>query len=98
MQNSLDRLFTGLARALHHDVLPHLTDPYARSQVTAAAEILGNLSTRVSWNDDVDADALAELAEAAASGSEDPELRSQLLAALDAELSRMRSAKFGKES
>lgn len=97
MQNSLDRLFTGLARALHHDVLPQLTDPFARSQVTAAAEILGNLSTRVRWNDDVDTAVLAELAEAASSGNDDPELRSQLLAALDAELSRMRSSKFGRD-
>ena len=97
MQNSLDRLFTGLARALHHDVLPQLTDPYARSQVTAAAEILGNLSTRVGWNDDVDAEALAQLAEAAASGSDDPELRARILEALDSELNRMRSAKFGRD-
>jgi HEAT repeat protein len=97
MQNSLDRLLAGVAKALHHDVLPQLTDPYAQAQVTAAIEILGNLSTRVTWAADVDVDSLAALASAAASGTEDPELRQAMLDALDAELSRLRSARFGKD-
>jgi len=98
MQNSIERLFEGLAHALHHDVLPQLTDSYARSQVTAAIEILGNLSTRVTWADHVDPDSLAELARAVAGGTEDPEMRTAMLAALDAELERLRSARFGRES
>lgn len=98
MQNSIERLFAGLAHALHHDVLPQLTDTYARSQVTAAIEILGNLSTRVTWADHVDPDSLADLARAVASGAEDPAMQTSMLAALDAELDRLRSARFGKDT
>jgi ketopantoate reductase len=52
MQNSLERLFEGLAVSLRESVLPAVTDPYARSQVKAAIELLGNLSTRVEWRRD----------------------------------------------
>lgn len=98
MQNSIERLCEGLAHALHHDVLPRLTDSYARSQVTAAIEILGNLSTRVAWADHVDPDSLAELAAAAAADSDDPGVRAAVLDALDIELDRLRSARFGKDT
>ncbi len=97
MQNSIERLFAGLAHALHHDVLPQLTDSYARSQVTAAIEILGNLSTRVTWADHVDPDSLADLAKAVAAGAEDDATRGAMLAALDQELERLRSARFGRD-
>lgn len=56
MQNSLDRLLTGMAAALHERVLPALDDEAAAAQVRAAIELLGNLSTRVTWD-------LAHLAE-----------------------------------
>lgn len=50
MQNSLERLLTGMATALHERVLPLLDDRAAAAQVTAAIELLGNLSTRVTWD------------------------------------------------
>ena len=56
MQNSLERLFEGTAASLREHVLPLLDDPYARAQVAAATELLGNLATRVEWR----ADQLAE--------------------------------------
>jgi len=97
MQNSPDRLFTAIARSLRADVLPGLSDPYARSQVTAAIEILGNLASRVVWRSDIDHDALAALAADVASGVEDMTTRSAMLEALDAELTRLRTARFGEE-
>jgi hypothetical protein len=52
MQNSLDRLFEGIATSLRETVLPAVEDPYARSQVTAAIELLGNIAARVQWRTD----------------------------------------------
>jgi hypothetical protein len=49
LQNSLDRIFEGLARALRDDVLPAVSDPYARAQVLAGAELIANLAPRVEW-------------------------------------------------
>ena len=97
MQNSLDRILEGIAHALHVDVLPAVEDAYARAQVTSAIELLGNLSTRVTWDDHLDPNALAELSEAVADGTDDPELRRAMLDALDRELSRLASARFGKD-
>lgn len=50
MHNSLDRLFTGMAASLHERVLPALDDAAAAAQVRALVELLGNLSTRVTWD------------------------------------------------
>lgn len=50
MQNSLDRIFAGLAHTLRDVVAPTVEDPYIKSQLIAGAELLGNLSTRVEWN------------------------------------------------
>ena len=52
MQNSLTRILEGIAESLGETVLPAVSDPYARSQVKAAIEILGNLATRVEWDRD----------------------------------------------
>lgn len=49
MQNSLERLCEGIATSLREDVAPAVEDPYARAQVTAAIELLGNLAVRVEW-------------------------------------------------
>lgn len=49
MQNSLDRIFDGIARSLSEDVAPLVDDPYAKSQVMAAVELVNNLATRVEW-------------------------------------------------
>ena len=52
MQNSLERIFEGLAASLSESVLPAVDDPYARSQVAAAIELIGNLGSRVQWRTD----------------------------------------------
>jgi hypothetical protein len=53
MQNSLDRLFEGLATSLREDVAPAVEDPYAKAQVSAAIELLANLAARVEWRADL---------------------------------------------
>jgi hypothetical protein len=52
MQNSLERIFEGTAASLRDHVLPEVSDPFARSQIAAAVELLGNLATRVTWRVD----------------------------------------------
>lgn len=49
MQNSLDRLLSGIAGALTDVVAPAIEDPYARTQARTAAELIENLRTRVTW-------------------------------------------------
>jgi hypothetical protein len=49
MQNSLERIFEGTAASLREHVLPEVEDPYAKAQVAATIELLGNLATRVEW-------------------------------------------------
>lgn len=53
MQNSLERLFAGMATSLREDVAPAVEDPYARAQVMAATELLANLAERVEWRSDL---------------------------------------------
>lgn len=52
MQNSLERLFDGLAASLRDTVAPAVADPYAKAQVLAAVELLNNLASRVEWRRD----------------------------------------------
>jgi hypothetical protein len=53
VQNSLERLFDGIATSLREDVAPAVEDPYARAQVSAAIELLANLAVRVEWRADL---------------------------------------------
>jgi protein involved in temperature-dependent protein secretion len=53
MQNSLERLFDGIAGSLREDVAPAVDDPYAKAQVAAAIELLANLAARVEWRSDL---------------------------------------------
>jgi hypothetical protein len=53
VQNSLERIFEGMSSSLREHVLPEVGDPYARAQVAAAIELLGNLATRVEWRADL---------------------------------------------
>jgi hypothetical protein len=53
VQNSLERLFEGLATSLREDVAPAVEDPYAKAQVSAAIELLANLAVRVEWRADL---------------------------------------------
>lgn len=50
IQYSLDRLLEGMAATLTGTVAPATSDPYARAQAMAAAEILSNLRTRITWD------------------------------------------------
>lgn len=52
MQNSLQRLFEGMAEALRDVVMPEVADDYARAQIAACIELLANVSTRVEWRVD----------------------------------------------
>lgn len=49
MQNSLERLFEGIAVAWREDILPAVEDPYARAQVLSSIELIGNMATRLEW-------------------------------------------------
>lgn len=70
IQNSLDRLFGGIAESLREVVLPALDDPFAQAQVRACIELIGNIGARVEWSrqqvDEVVERAAAALREAVA--------------------------------
>lgn len=88
IQNSLERLFEGIASSLHTSVLPRLDDRHAIAQVRATIELLGNLSTRVNWDPAyltaTRARVRATLEEiAAAAGDEAPTSVREALAATD---------------
>ena len=53
MQNSLDRLFDGIAVSLRENVAPAVDDPFAKAQVAATIELLANLAVRVEWRADL---------------------------------------------
>jgi hypothetical protein len=53
VQNSLDRIFDGIATSLRENVAPAVEDPYAKAQVAATIELLGNLAVRVEWRADL---------------------------------------------
>ena len=72
MQNSLERLFDGMAAQLRDVVVPGLGDPYARSQALAMVELLGNLATRVEWRCDDLREVLAEVRGALGEAVPDP--------------------------
>lgn len=49
MNNSLDRLITGIVDALRREVIPRLDDEFARGQAYAAVDLLQNLRPRLDW-------------------------------------------------
>ena len=53
MQNSLPRLFAGINDALVGVVLPAVDDEFARVQLAACIELLGNIAARVEWRADL---------------------------------------------
>jgi hypothetical protein len=87
VQNGLDRLLDGIALALREDVLPHVDDSFARSQLLAAGELLANLSGRVEWRCDALADDVEGIRALLGREAEPlPSGNSELLAARDAAL------------
>ena len=72
MQNSLDKLFDGLASALRDAVLPVVDDDYAHRQLTAAIELIANIATRVEWRRDHAADLVERVRQAMVDAGLDP--------------------------
>lgn len=70
MQNSLERLFDGMATSLREDVAPALEDPYARAQVSATIELLANLAVRVEWRADLLRDEIERIRDVLETASE----------------------------
>jgi len=89
IQNSLERLFDGLVASLRDTVGPTVSDPYARAQIAAAAELLANIGTRVQWRTDVTTELIRRLrpvleqAVAAAGTSDLPATRAVLARPMD---------------
>jgi hypothetical protein len=94
MNNSLDRLFSGIIASLHSEIIPRLDDEFARGQAYAAVDLLNNLRPRLDWamgplNEQVQAQLaaaqrIAELAPAA------PPLPAETAAATSGEALRQR--------
>ncbi len=61
MQNSPERLLTGIADTLRSAIAPKLTDRYALAQLGAAAEILDNLAPRLGPSDELVSGSVEEL-------------------------------------
>jgi hypothetical protein len=59
MNNSLERLIAGIIATLRSDVIPNVTDAYARGQAIGVIDVLNNIAPRLEW-------ARAPLAEAVA--------------------------------
>jgi hypothetical protein len=74
VQNSLERLFDGIATSLREDVAPAVDDPYARAQVSAAVELVANLAVRVEWRADLLQEEIAEARAVLETAAERPAL------------------------
>lgn len=113
MQNSLDRLFEGLSTTLRDTVAPAVDDPYVKSQVLAAVELINNIATRVDWRREPAPEVAAARAELARLTSAPiaelqrmPSLAAEvrtaldryLRAELDAELAQLRTGMYRRPS
>jgi hypothetical protein len=49
MNNSLERLVEGIIATLRTDVIPNVSDAYARGQAIGVIDILNNIATRLEW-------------------------------------------------
>ena len=49
MNNSLERLVEGIIATLRTDVIPNVTDDYARGQAIGVIDLLNNIATRLEW-------------------------------------------------
>lgn len=49
MNIPLDRLIDGIIATLRSDVIPHVSDSYARGQAVGVIDLLNNLAPRVEW-------------------------------------------------
>src|SRR5262249_59630389 len=49
MNNSLERLIAGIIATLRADVIPNVTDAYARGQAIGVIDLLNNIAPRLEW-------------------------------------------------
>ena len=49
MNNSLERLIAGIMATLRADVIPNVTDAYARGQAIGVIDLLNNIAPRLEW-------------------------------------------------
>ncbi len=60
MNNSLERLIAGIIATLRTDVIPNVTDAFARGQAIGVIDLLNNIAPRLEWARAPLADAVAE--------------------------------------
>ena len=66
MNNSLERLIAGIIATLRTDVIPNITDAYARGQAIGVIDLLNNIAPRLEWARAPLAEAVAERRKAVA--------------------------------
>lgn len=49
MNIELQRVFEGITRVLRADVIPNVSDPFARGQAVGVIDLINNVSARVEW-------------------------------------------------
>jgi hypothetical protein len=49
MNNSLERLIAGIIATLRTDVIPNVSDAYARGQAIGVIDLLNNIAPRLEW-------------------------------------------------
>ena len=49
MNNSLERLIAGIMATLRTDVIPNVSDAYARGQAIGVIDLLNNIAPRLEW-------------------------------------------------
>jgi hypothetical protein len=49
MSNSLERLIEAVIATLRVDVIPHISDGYARGQAISVIDLLNNIASRLEW-------------------------------------------------
>ncbi len=49
MNMALDRLLEGIIATLRNDVIPHVSDSYARGQAVGVIDLLNNIGARLEW-------------------------------------------------
>ncbi|MBR0756256.1 hypothetical protein JQ604_29115 [Bradyrhizobium jicamae] len=49
MNIGLQRLLEGILATLRDDVIPHVTEPYARGQAVGVIDLLNNIGPRLEW-------------------------------------------------
>jgi hypothetical protein len=46
---ALERVFDGIVAVLRADVIPNVSDPYARGQAVGVIDLINNIAARVEW-------------------------------------------------